>query len=210
MATKNDASAKGDSIKTIFPFKLDIITSKNLDSEGRPTYKTALNFHSKLYDSFKVPSDGGEQYLTIKKIKINNLSFEQEIPALFYDERYYYCILEVEVSDLKAVSSTIKFVLGNKKLTELYPIVFQSADNLRQTKARVILAIVAYDDKDAATNALITNNNNQSIPNSNAYVIQCVQSNLLMTNMVFNGVPVVYPVPFPGSTTSLDGSDQLE
>lgn len=205
--TFNIATAVGGAVNLMHPFKLEVFQSEDLDSEGRPKYKTSLNFHSKLYTGFKSAKNGGDQFLTFEKIKINNLNFLFDVPSEIYAKKYYYCILDVLVTNLRATSAQIKFEMGNGS-DKLHPIAFESPSNLKQIAARVILGVIVRDNKYTAANALISSDNAEPIDST--YVLQYVNSNLLMTNMVLNGVPVVYPVPFLGSTTSVDGSDQLE
>jgi hypothetical protein len=203
--TFNIASADS-SINLMHPFKLELKSSNQQDSEGRPKYQISLNWHSKLYTGFKSAQNGGDQFLTFEKIKISNLNFSFDVPNDIYEKKYYYCILDVLVTNLRATSAQIKFEMGNGS-DKLHPIAFESPVNQRQIAARVILGAVVNDDKYTPANALVTSEG----PTINStYVLQYVHSNLLMTNMVLNGVPVVYPVPFLGSTTSVDGYDQLE
>ena len=206
--TYNIATAVGGSVNLMHPFKLEVFQSKDLDSEGRPSYKVSLNWHSKLYNGFKVPQNGGAQFLTFQKNKIDNLNFLFDVPKDIYAKQYYYCLLDVNITDLRVTSAKIKFVMGNGS-DQLHPIAFESASNLRQIAARVILGVVVSDNKYTPANALVPSSDDAP-PADSVYVLQYVHSNLLMTNMVSNGVPVVYPVPFLGSTTSVDGMDQLE
>ena len=70
--TFNIASADS-SINLMHPFKLELKSSNQQDSEGRPKYQISLNWHSKLYTGFKSAQNGGDQFLTFEKIKISNL-----------------------------------------------------------------------------------------------------------------------------------------
>lgn len=206
--TKNDASAKGESVNLMHPFKLDVLMGEVNPTTKKPTYETSLNWHSALYTTIKEPDKAGKEYLKFQKIKISNLDFREKVDDGIYEKNYYYCILNVTVENLSVKEAKIEFELGNEDPTKILPIKFESAENLRQKEARVILAAIAYDDKYIPANAQISAIDDDSKKNS-LYIVQYVHSNLLMTNMICKGIPVIYPVPFPGAPTSLDGSDQL-
>lgn len=208
-ATKNDASAAGLGVNLMHPFKLDVLQGPIDQSTGKPTYKTSLNWHSALYESVTEPDKAGKEYLKFKKIKISNLDFEQEVKNEIYQKQYCYCILNVTIENLSPKEAKIIFEMGNQDPSKLLPIKFESAENFNQKEARVILAAIAYDNKYIPANAQISSNSKDQSKKNSLYVIQYVHSNLLMTNMVLMGTPVVYPVPFPGAPTSIDGSDQL-
>jgi len=206
----NILTAKGGSVQFIHPFKLSIFPNDNPSAQtDQVEYKTYLNWHSALYDNIETPLSLGKMYLNFKKITVNNLNFTQIIPKDLYVEQYYYCVLNIKIQNFKVSRAEIVFKKQSDR-ESIVPIMFESEDNLKQTEARIVLAAIAYDDKlIAETEFSFDSNTNSRNIKPEVYVIQYVTTNLIMTNMIFNGVPVLYPAPFGGCITSVDGSDRL-
>jgi hypothetical protein len=168
------------------PFKIDI-GKQGTRSDGTPIYTLAVNYHSRLFTGMGITS----KYLQWLKIPIEGLDFPQEVPSSFPGENYY-CVLKVSVNNLQAQEARIIWVSDDKTVNELQPVTFESGDNLRQIEARIIIGVFVSDDE-----AVAGLPGNESAVNT-AYIMQNINTNLLMCNMVFDGVPVIYPVPFAG------------
>jgi hypothetical protein len=181
MNTKNLLPFVG--LKHVHPFKIDWrITKKG----GQRTYNFAVNYHSKIY---RGTSNRG-QFLEFDILPISGLDFIKEAPSGFPQSRNLYCVLTVRVSNLQAQSAKIEWILGDDQQDELAPIKFEDTENYKQTEARVIIGVAVRDLE--ASPGLV----NDTV--KTVYIIQYVNTNLIMANMVFNGVPVTYPVPISG------------
>jgi hypothetical protein len=175
------------SVGLVHPFKIDI-GKKGKRADGAPQYTLAVNYHSRLYVGMKIR----DKYLSYEKKSITGLDFIKEVPPEFGGEpsQNIYCVLELGISNLQVQTAKIEYRVGDKNEDELDPIVFESSDNLRQTGARIIIGVLTLDDEAIA-----------GLPSSDAktpYIVQFVNTNLMIANMVFDGIPIIYPVPFIG------------
>lgn len=204
----NILTTKGGNTRFICPFRLTILPDTEQENETNPLYKAYLNWHSALYDNISPTQSLSKKYLNFKKITIKNLNFTTQVSDKLYDDKYIYCVLKILIDNFTVISAEIVFVPQSEP-ENLVPVVFETEENLKQTEARVILAAIAYDDKSIAETefSFDQESGSRNIAQS-VYVIQYVQTNLIMTNMVVNGVPILYPAPFPGSYTSDDGTDR--
>jgi hypothetical protein len=168
------------------PFKIDIAKKKG-DTIGKPKYTLAVNYHSRLFTGMGRTG----KYLQWIKIPITGLDFVQNVPDSFPGENYY-CVLKVTVNNLNPESAEIIWISSDKTVNELQPVTFEGGDNLKQTEARIIIGVFVSDDEAAAGLP-----GNESAVNT-AYIMQFINTNLLMCNMIFDGIPVIYPVPFGG------------
>lgn len=172
--------------KRIYPFAVDFRREKT--AENTRKYFFAVNYHSKLYTG----TQNKNTYLDWKNISIAGLDQEKEAPTGWPTSgKNYYCILKINVSSLQAQTAIIEWVEGDDQIEKLAPIKFASAEDYQQTEARVIIGVAVKDKESTA--GLAPNRQTDAI-----YFIQYVTSNLIMANMVFNGVPVIYPVPISG------------
>jgi hypothetical protein len=207
----NILTAKGGNMRFICPFRLTVIPDPDSKEKNptKPLYKAYLNWHSALYDNMVPTETLGKKYLNFKKITIRNLNFSEELGEELYKEKYIYCVLKIPIDNFTVKPPAEIVFVPQSEPEDLVPIAFESEENLKQIEARIIVAVIAYDDKAVAETefAFDKKSGSRNISDS-VYVIQCVQSNLIMTNMVFNGVPVLYPAPFGGAYTSTDGSDR--
>jgi hypothetical protein len=174
------------------PFKIDI-GKKGSKSDGTPTYTLAVNYHSRLYGPLKLANDKLQyEKIAIKEFGEDGIDFAKEVPNSFPGKNFY-CVLEMDISNLKVTPpAKIVWVSSDQSEAELAPVVFEGSDNLKQTKARVIIGVFVADDE-----AIAGLPGNDSAVNT-AYIMQFVNTNLIMCNMVFDGIPIVYPVPFAG------------
>jgi hypothetical protein len=177
------------SIGSAHPFKIDI-KKDGSNSDGTPQYVLAVNYHSRLFTGMSFTNEGGS-FLQWQKINITGLDFNQKVPSTFPGENYY-CVLKITVSNLEATEAEIVWVSNDKTVDDLQPVKFESSDNLRQTEARIIIGVFVFDDE-----VLAGLPGGESAVNT-AYIMQFINTNLIMCNMVFDGVPVIYPVPFAG------------
>jgi hypothetical protein len=168
------------------PFKIDI-GKKGTRSDGTPIYYLAVNYHSRLFTGMGKTS----KYLQWLKIPIKGLDFPQDVPSSFPGQNYY-CVLKVTVNNLSAEEAEIIWVSNDKTVNELQPVTFEGSDNLKQVEARIIIGVFVSDDE-----AVAGLPGNESAVNT-AYIMQNINTNLLMCNMVFDGAPIIYPVPFAG------------
>jgi hypothetical protein len=154
--------------KYIHPFKIDY-------KSDATTVSAAINFNSFLYTS---PSSSNGKFskfaikdlTTIKTFTINSLSNPM------------YAILEIGVQSLKPQSASIVWS-SNIKIEAV-----ELDSNKSQTKARILIGGIKYDDK--YTSLFKSDGINL------VYVEQLINTNLILANMLFNGIPCVLPVPF--------------
>lgn len=166
------------------PFKITI-GKDGKKGDGTPQYTLAVNYHSRLYTGLR----SRDKYLSYNKKNIIGLDFPEKVPDQFPKENVY-CVLDLKIDNYSVTKAEIKYVFDDKNQEELDPIVFLSEDDLRQVGARVIIGVLVNDDEVVA-----------GLPASDAktpYIVQFVNTNLMMSNMVFDGIPVIYPVPFIG------------
>jgi hypothetical protein len=187
MSNYNKIGITRPSAGLVHPFKIDIAKAgKNADNT--PKYTLAVNYHSRLYENL----DLKDKYLQFNRVNIAGLDAIKEVPTTFPGKNFY-CVLEINVSNLRAVPpARIVWVESDQSEEELAPIEFQDSSNLRQTKARIIIGIFVSDDE-----AIAGLPGGESAVNT-AYIMQFINTNLMLSNMVFDGVPVIYPVPFGG------------
>lgn len=170
-------------VKNIHPFKIDWKISK---TGGQRKYNFAVNYHSKLY---KGTATRG-QYLEFDFLNISGLDFIKEAPTSFPNSKNLYCVLKVTISNLQAQSARIDWIEGDDKQDDLAPIKFEDSQSYKQTEARVIIGVGV---RDLEASPGLRQDNVKTV-----YIIQYTNTNLIMANMVFNGIPVVYPVPISG------------
>jgi hypothetical protein len=161
------------------PFKLFLIKS------GGNKY-AAIPYHSRLFTGMTKNS----KYLSPSKIAIEGLDDTQLIPKSFPGKNFY-CVLEVDILNLNATKAKIVWVQDDKSVENLNPVVFDNQQDLRQIKARAIIGVLVNDKEAVPASPAGT-----SVKTS--YVMQFVHTDLMMCNMVFDGVPVILPVPFIG------------
>jgi len=179
------------SVGSAHAFKVDLKKDSVDKTTGLPLYALAVNYHSRLFTGMSFTNDGGS-FLQWQKINITGLDYDQKVPDTFPGKNYY-CVLKVTVANLQANEAEIIWVSDDNTVNELQPVTFESNDNLKQIEARIIIAVLVSDDEALAG----TSNKNGGAVNT-AYVMQFINTNLIMCNMVFDGVPVIYPVPFAG------------
>lgn len=178
-------------IKKSHPFKIEMSSKKG-------KRYLAVNYHSRLYTGFEIKNE----YLIYKQKSIVGLDFKKEVPSSFPGKNFY-CVLNIKTQGLqvsnedKAVS--IKWIEDDKSTNDLSPVLFESAQTLNQKEARIILGVLVFDGESTA-GTLSPDLGGAKI----SYISQFVTTDLLMTNMVFNGVPIIYPVPFIGSSLNLE------
>ena len=177
-------------IGLVHPFKIDVLKN-GVRSDGTPIYALAVNYHSRIYSGM----DKTNKYLQWSRVpgtypKIPGVDILQEVPSTFPGQNYY-CVLKIVVNNLQPTEAQIIWVSDDKSVNELQPITFESSNNLRQTEARIIIGTLVDDDEAIAGTPPEGRINTP-------YIVQNVNTNLIMCNMVFDGIPVIYPVPFAG------------
>jgi hypothetical protein len=185
----NKIGIPGFGKKVNYPFAISLY-KVGLRNDGKPSYNLAVNYHSHLYSGLKLK----ENYLDYERIKIEEFSetgldFLKPVPDDFPGKNFY-CVLEININDLKATDANIQWVIGDTEEQLLAPVVFEDSENYRQTKARIILGVLVSDRERSP--GLDPTDIRRS------YIVQYIYTHLMMCNMVFDGVPVVYPVPFGG------------
>lgn len=167
--------------KRVHPFYIDIIKKAGIDY-------LAVNYHSRLFKGMTL----NDKYLSFDQtLSITGLDYIKQISS--FPAKNFYCVLEVDISDLQPTKANIVWVEGDSKVNDLNPVVFSSTTDLRQTKARTIIGVYVFDGE--ATAGTLSPDTGGC---KTAYITQFVHSDLMMCNMVFDGVPVVLPVPFIG------------
>jgi hypothetical protein len=176
----------------VHPFKIDILKDGS-NADGTPKLFLAVNYHSRIYSGM---GKTGKylQWLRVPgtETSIPGTDLKQEVPSTFPGQNYY-CVLKITVNDLQATKAEIIWVSNDKSVNDLQPITFQDGSNLKQTEARIIIGVLVSDDEAVAG----TPRQNDSGLNT-PYIVQLINTNLIMCNMVFDGIPVIYPVPFGG------------
>jgi hypothetical protein len=134
-----------------------------------------------------------EKYLSFDQtLSITGLDELKGIPGSFPGKNFY-CVLEVDIEDFNPTKAKITWVEGDSKVNDLNPVVFTGTNDLKQVKSRTIIGVYVFDGE--ATAGTLSPDNGGC---KTAYITQFVHTDLMMTYMVFNGVPVVLPVPFIG------------
>jgi hypothetical protein len=177
-------------ITQVHPFKIDILKDGSR-SDGTPKLFLAVNYHSRIYSGMSKTG----KYLQWSRVpgtetSISGTDLKQEVPSTFPSQNYY-CVLKITVNDLQATKAEIIWVSNDKSVNDLQPITFQDGSNLKQTEARIIIGVLVSDDESVAGTPPEGRINTP-------YIMQFINTNLIMCNMVFDGTPVVYPVPFGG------------
>jgi hypothetical protein len=178
-------------LKKTHPFEI-VVRSESRG--GKKIRVAAVAFHSGL---FSYMNERGEEYFEYKRIEIekfseNGLDFAKEIPASLDctgSSQNFYCVLNITVNNLRAQSAKIQWISSDRSQNDLDPIKLDGEK--RQTEARVIIGVVACDTELVPG---LPQQDSVKFP----YIIQFVNTNLIMCNMVFNGVPVIYPAPISG------------
>jgi hypothetical protein len=169
--------------KTVNPFQIDIFQKKDV-------IEVAVAYHSGLFG----PMTFSESALKYKRIEIVGLDKTlDKITKKTAMDKNYYVVLKIKVNNLKAESAEIKVVESDKNEKELDPVKFDSAENLKQTEANVILGVIVHDGGQYAATLSTDQGGIETF-----YLIQFVNTNLIMANMVMDGIPIVYPVPISG------------
>lgn len=167
------------------PFKIDILKDGSKD-DGTPQYSLAVSFHSRLFTGLTQT----EEFLQYNQIDISGIDTLQKVPPSFPGKNYY-CILNIKINNLQATSAKIEWVSDDASVDALQPIKFQSSQDKKQTEARIIIGVLVDDDE------VIAGTPSEGRINT-SYIIQNINTNLILCNMVFDGIPVLYPVPFAG------------
>jgi hypothetical protein len=168
--------------KVVSPFQVDVISLKT-------EVRMAIAYHSSLFTGMSL--QGGR--LSYDKIKISGLDFNKSVAKNAAKSKNHYAVLSVKISNLTAQSAQVKWVEGDANAEELDPVKFDSGDSLKQTEARVILAALVHDGEQFAGTLAVSGGGVETF-----YIIQYVNTNLIMANMVMDGIPIVYPVPISG------------
>jgi hypothetical protein len=168
-----------------FPFMVHITKQyKGTELE----YQAAVHYNSKLYR----PLSLSEKYLKYSKINITGLDQIKKFPESKIKQNGVHCLLELKINQLSAKSAEIKWVEEKLSDKNSSPIELNSPEERDQITARVMIASILYDKYKIPG---VTSAND--VPG--VYIYQYINSNLILANMIFNGVPVVFPVPFAGS-----------
>lgn len=170
-------------VKNVNPFKIDWKTSKTGDTRK---YNFSVNYHSKIYKGITTRG----QYLEFDLLTIGGLDVIKEAPSSFPKSKNLYCVLKINISNLQAQSAKIEWIEGDDNKDDLAPIKFENSENYKQTEARIIIGVAVRDLE--ASSGLVGDDV------KTVYIIQYVNTNLILSNMVFNGIPVIYPVPISG------------
>jgi hypothetical protein len=168
-----------------YPFLVHI--SKNYEG-SKLVYEGAVHYNSKLYR----PLTQDNKYLKYSRVSITGLDLIKKLSEDEIKKDGAHCILEIKISTLSPKSAEIKWITTKLNDQNASPIEFNSKEERDQIIARVMIASVLYDKYQIP--GVTSETDSPGI-----YVYQYIQSNLILANMIFNGVPVVYPVPFAGS-----------
>lgn len=160
----------------------------------------AVNYHSRLFTGMTLK----DKYLNFEQLSITGLDFLEPVPSSFPGKNFY-CVLEVQISNLLPIKANIVWVEGDSKAEELNPIVFEDTTNLRQVKSRTIIGVYVFDGEQIAGTLSPDFGGVKT-----GYITQFVHSDLMMCNMVFDGVPVILPVPFIGGRLNADSFEEDE
>ncbi len=175
--------------KRVHPFYIDFFNKNNKKY-------LAVNYHSRLFTNLQA-----ENLYAIHKFQtITGLDFEKEVPGSFPGKNFY-CVLKIKIESLRISSqdkaATIEWAEGDSN-DLLKPVLFDNPEDLKQIEARIIIGVLVNDGE--ATAGSLSPDLGGS---KTSYINQFVNTDLIMTNLVLNGVPIVYPVPFVGGGLNL-------
>lgn len=164
------------------PFKIDILKD-GVKADGSAQYSLAVNYHSGL---FRFVGDNFE------RINITGLDFLKKVPASFPGKNFY-CVLKILIVNSK-FTAKIEWVESDQSEDDLAPIKTEQLDDQqkKQTEARVIIGVLVADDEVIA--GLPGNESAVNTP----YILQYINTNLLLTDFCINGFPITYPTPISG------------
>ena len=158
--------------KYTHPFKIDYkVEESNNVSVG--IYPNSTLYTSPKSSSEKFAKLPIKDLTTIKKFSIGSLSNPM------------YAVLEIVVQSLQPQSASIVWSASTSD-----PAV-ELDTNKNQKKARVLIGSIRKDNK-------YTSLTDTSLDLNSVYVEQLVSMNLILANMLFNGVPCILPAPFAG------------
>lgn len=170
----------GGSFEITHPFKIYLKKSQP-QGTSQPTYSVAVSYHSQLLKNTFTKNEG---YFSFQKQNITGLDQFQIIPPP--ESKNVYVVLNCGVSNLTVTSADIDFIQEGQP--GLAPITIDP-ESLDQTFAQVVLGIIV-DDAEATPGEISDG--------QTTYVIQKVFTDLIVTNLVINNIPVIMPVPFGG------------
>jgi hypothetical protein len=124
---------------------------------------------------------------SFSKININALDTNKSFSRNSISGQPINCILELKVQSLQVQSANIVWSQGGNPQT------LEFGSGMDQKAARILIASIRNDSK--------YNLGTISAGLSSLYIDQMLSSNLIVANMVFNSVPVIFPVPFCGILT---------
>lgn len=166
----------GGSFNITHPFK--IFLKKELkQGQSQPIYSYAVAYHSQL---FKNTFTNKTTYFEFQSQKITGLDAFEVIPNP--ENKNIYITLDMKVSNLVVTSAEINFYQEGAK--GLAPFTVDS--NYNQTFAQSILGVIVNDSESQA---------GMLADNQTTYIIQKVFTDLIITNIIINNVPVIAAVP---------------
>lgn len=156
----------------------------------------AINYYSTLYTPFTEE----KSFLKYNNIAIVGLDEPKIYTLDKLEKNPVHIVLTITVSSLTASTARIDWVNDEKggKEDKLHPIKLDG--NKIQTEARIVIATIR---RDKYKKAGVTSKCKQA---DFLYILQYVNTNLIMANMVFAGIPVIYPVPIAGYHKSVQNT----
>lgn len=178
------------------PFQITFRVKKENPESTTSSFYGAVAYHSQLFKNYKI-EDKKLVYST-PSIEITGLGEFEKLEGFPDSEKKYYCILELTIENFQVAeqdAAKIKWVKGSDT-DNLAPIEFESTDNLRQTKARVIIAAMVSDKNEVPIDTVTGTEELEKIESQ--YALQYINTHLLVSTMSINGIAVIYPIPFAG------------
>jgi hypothetical protein len=170
------------------PFKIDL--GKLKSSPGSPPkFTLSVNYHSGLFDGFQREGD----FVNFKRVSITGLDFPEQVPGSFPGKNFY-CVLKITFVNGLISKSEIVWIESDESQEDLDPIKITTSDNglSSQSEARVIIGVLINDDEVIA--GLPGGGSAVNTP----YILQYINTNLVITDFCVNGLSVKYPIPMSG------------
>lgn len=171
----------GGNFPVTHPFKVFLKSTKVGNSF---LYSCAVAYHSTL---FKNTFTDQTEYFEYQKLPIVGLDEYTTIPDP--TKKNVYVTLDIGVSNLTPTEANINFLPeGSKGLAP-----FSFSENYEQNFAQSVIAVIVNDSESQAGTS-------GGGDDQTTYIVQKIFSDLIITNLIINNVPVIAAVPCWGGS----------
>ena len=166
-----------------------------VNANSKLYYGLTLNGNNMSYDEIYIAGLGRPEPVP------EEIQYTVPVPSFF-------CVLNINIngrlspyrSEESRQTAEITWVKGDT-LEDLNPIIFEDDIDKVQIGARIVIGALVSDKNQSSVYNVNDSRGGINTVNS-SYIVQNVNTHLMMCNMVFNGLPVLYPVPFGGGPIS--------